>query len=101
MTLSMTSWTIVFDTIYALQDVKDDAEVGIGSTALLFGTYLKPILGIFAVISVAAIAYTGFLSRCGAVFWVVSIGGAMLWHTRALCALKVDDTSACWTAFKV
>jgi 4-hydroxybenzoate polyprenyltransferase len=30
-------WTIGYDTIYALQDVKDDAQAGIGSTALFFG----------------------------------------------------------------
>ncbi len=31
-------WTIGYDTIYALQDARDDAVVGIRSTARLFGT---------------------------------------------------------------
>ena len=31
------SWTIGYDTIYALQDTRDDAIVGIRSTARLFG----------------------------------------------------------------
>ena len=30
-------WTIGYDTIYALQDARDDAIVGIRSTARLFG----------------------------------------------------------------
>ena len=30
-------WTIGYDTIYALQDARDDAIVGIKSTARLFG----------------------------------------------------------------
>ena len=34
-------WTIGYDTIYALQDVEDDAIVGIGSTARLFGARVR------------------------------------------------------------
>lgn len=35
--LAATIWTIVYDTIYAYQDVKDDKKLGVGSTALYFG----------------------------------------------------------------
>ena len=31
------AWTLVYDTIYAHQDAKDDLKVGIRSTALRFG----------------------------------------------------------------
>ena len=34
-------WTIGYDTIYALQDARDDAIVGIGSTARLFGAQVR------------------------------------------------------------
>jgi 4-hydroxybenzoate polyprenyltransferase len=34
-------WTIGFDTIYALQDVRDDAIAGVRSTARLFGAKVK------------------------------------------------------------
>jgi 4-hydroxybenzoate polyprenyltransferase len=33
-------WTIGYDTIYALQDSKDDRQAGVKSTALLFGNYV-------------------------------------------------------------
>lgn len=35
--LGCVAWTIAYDTIYALQDVEDDALVGVRSTARLFG----------------------------------------------------------------
>ena len=35
-------WVIGYDTIYALQDIEDDALVGVKSTARLFGTNVKP-----------------------------------------------------------
>jgi 4-hydroxybenzoate polyprenyltransferase len=34
-------WTIGYDTIYALQDARDDAIVGIHSTARLFGAQVR------------------------------------------------------------
>ena len=40
-------WTIGYDTIYALQDARDDAIVGIKSTARLFGAKVRQGVGIF------------------------------------------------------
>jgi 4-hydroxybenzoate polyprenyltransferase len=38
-------WIIGYDTIYALQDVSDDAIIGVKSTARLFGTHVRPCVG--------------------------------------------------------
>ncbi|PXA97423.1 4-hydroxybenzoate octaprenyltransferase [Nostoc sp. 3335mG] len=35
-------WVIGYDTLYALQDIEDDALVGVKSTARLFGANVKP-----------------------------------------------------------
>ncbi len=40
-------WTIGYDTIYALQDARDDAIVGIKSTARLFGRHARLGVGAF------------------------------------------------------
>jgi 4-hydroxybenzoate polyprenyltransferase len=40
-------WTIGYDTIYALQDARDDAIVGIKSTARLFGARVRSGVGVF------------------------------------------------------
>jgi 4-hydroxybenzoate polyprenyltransferase len=37
-------WTLVYDTIYAYMDKRDDVRAGIKSTALLFGPNTKAIL---------------------------------------------------------
>ncbi len=56
-------WTVGYDTIYALQDRTDDAIVGIGSTALFFGSRVRPavavIYGLAAVLAVGALASAG------------------------------------------
>ncbi|HVY51309.1 MAG TPA: 4-hydroxybenzoate octaprenyltransferase [Devosia sp.] len=40
-------WVIGYDTIYALQDIEDDALIGVKSTARLFGDRVKPIVALF------------------------------------------------------
>jgi 4-hydroxybenzoate polyprenyltransferase len=42
--LSCISWTLLYDTIYAHMDKKDDEKAGIRSTARLFAARTKPIL---------------------------------------------------------
>ncbi len=57
------AWTIGYDTIYALQDARDDAIVGIRSTARLFGSRVKLGVGAFyagnAALALAAIEAAG------------------------------------------
>jgi 4-hydroxybenzoate polyprenyltransferase len=54
--LSAFAWTIGYDTIYALQDARDDAIVGIRSTARLFGAHARMGIGLFYAAS-AALAF--------------------------------------------
>lgn len=49
--LGLMFWTVGYDTIYACQDIEDDAFVGIKSTARRFGKYIK---------AAVALSYTAF-----------------------------------------
>jgi 4-hydroxybenzoate polyprenyltransferase len=57
------AWVIGYDTIYAHQDVEDDALIGIKSTARLFGARTRPALALFYALAVvligAALALAG------------------------------------------
>jgi 4-hydroxybenzoate polyprenyltransferase len=57
-------WTIGYDTIYAMQDTRDDAIVGIRSTARLFGAKARLGVGIFYA-AAAALALTAILIAGG------------------------------------
>ncbi len=50
MYLACIFWTLFYDTIYALQDIKDDTFIGVKSTARLFGKNLKYWLFLFLVL---------------------------------------------------
>jgi 4-hydroxybenzoate polyprenyltransferase len=82
--LSAFSWTIGYDTIYALQDARDDAIVGIRSTARLFGARAPlgvgafyaaaAVLALLAILSVGGglIALVGWLAYAAHLAWQVS-----------------------------
>jgi 4-hydroxybenzoate polyprenyltransferase len=57
------SWTLVYDTLYAHQDKKDDAKLGLKSTALTFGENTKPILSALAAATWAGWMAAGY--NCG------------------------------------
>ena len=66
-------WTIGYDTIYALQDARDDAIVGIKSTARLFGRYARLGVGAFY-LATAALTQAALLAAGGG--WIAELGWA-------------------------
>jgi 4-hydroxybenzoate polyprenyltransferase len=78
------TWTIGYDTIYALQDARDDAIVGIRSTARLFGARARLGVALFYGLSAAltlaaieaagggSIALIGWLAFIAHLAWQVS-----------------------------
>lgn len=93
------SWTLIYDTIYAHQDIKDDRQVGIKSTALLFGDSTKQILSALTIGQFGSLAYLGATQDLGPVFWT---GGAMAfaYTARILYSLDIKDVKGCGVWFK-
>ncbi|VTZ48361.1 4-hydroxybenzoate octaprenyltransferase [Methylocella tundrae] len=58
-------WTIGYDTIYAMMDVKDDAIVGIGSTARFFGRRVRAGVACLYAVSIACVAAAIFAAGAG------------------------------------
>ncbi len=73
-------WTIGYDTIYAVQDIEDDALTGIGSTARAFGEHLRLGIGVFYALAVICIevallaASAGFPAQGGLVLFALHLG---------------------------
>uniref|UniRef100_A0A0K8SVG1 4-hydroxybenzoate polyprenyltransferase, mitochondrial n=3 Tax=Lygus hesperus TaxID=30085 RepID=A0A0K8SVG1_LYGHE len=55
-------WTIIYDTIYAHQDVADDLLIGIKSTAIKFGENTKLFLSLFSVGMVSNLLLSGVMA---------------------------------------
>lgn len=99
LTFGAFAWTILYDTIYALQDKKDDAKAGVKSTALLFGAYVKQILAVFGAIFVATLAYAGVRTGQNELYFIITVGGAGLHIAYQLITLNDDDPADCFDKF--
>jgi 4-hydroxybenzoate polyprenyltransferase len=79
-------WTLGYDTIYALQDMEDDALAGVKSTARLFGPQTPVWVALFYLASVLLILVAGLAVRPGWAFAAVMLAVAshFLWQVRGL-----------------
>ncbi len=74
-------WTIGYDTIYALQDIRDDEKAGVGSTARLFGAHVRiavgALYGLSAIFAAAAVhfAQVGYLAQVGVAAYACHLAG--------------------------
>jgi 4-hydroxybenzoate polyprenyltransferase len=92
------SWVIGYDTIYALQDIEDDALIGVKSTALLFGARTRPALTAFYAMAVVLIGVSLALAKAGAPGWIaLAIFAAhLVWQ---IVRLDISDAALCKRVF--
>ena len=92
-------WTLGYDTIYACQDMEDDAMVGVKSTALALQSNLTLWLWIFYAVAAALAALAGVLA--GAPLWLALLILPYAFHLFDQIR-KTDpaDAAACLAVFK-
>jgi len=97
---SNVAWTVLYDTIYAHQDIKDDKKVGVKSTAIANEGRTRLFLSALGVAQISLLAGAGVIAGMGPAFYVGSCGGAAVglgWMIRRANFKKVED---CWWWFK-
>jgi len=79
-------WVIAYDTIYAMQDVEDDALIGVKSTARLFGSRTRPIVSGFYAAGWLLWVAAGFAAGAGWIFLLGALigGGILVWQIWTL-----------------
>lgn len=83
------------DTIYACPDKPYDKQIGVYSTALLFGDHIRPLLSVFAMGFVASLAYAGHVNGQGPTYFIVSVGvpaTRLLWQLMTTTDFEKDGT---------
>jgi len=91
-------WTIAFDTYYAMVDRKDDLQIGIKSTAILFGKYDLLIIGLLQVAVLALLIWAGLLFDRGTVYFIALAVAAAYFINQHFIS-RSRDREACFTAF--
>lgn len=93
------AWTMVYDTIYAMQDQRDDAIVGVRSTARRFADAPRRWLTLFAVLALALWSLTGWLAALGPGYFAL-LAAVALHFGWQIATLKPHDQADCLAKFK-
>uniref|UniRef100_A0A8D0F5Q2 4-hydroxybenzoate polyprenyltransferase, mitochondrial n=1 Tax=Strix occidentalis caurina TaxID=311401 RepID=A0A8D0F5Q2_STROC len=91
-------WTLVYDTIYAHQDKRDDIIIGVKSTALHFKEDTKQWLSGFSLAMLLSLCMAGM--NCNQTFPYYSAVAAVGAHlAHQIYTLDIDKPEDCWKKF--
>lgn len=93
------AWTMVYDTIYAMQDQRDDAVVGVLSTARRFADAPRLWLTLFAVLALVLWSLTGWLAALGPAYFAL-LAAVALHFGWQIATLKPHNQADCLAKFK-
>lgn len=77
-------WTLGYDTIYGMQDIKDDLKIGVKSTSIKFEKKMKPFLLICYSISASLLLLSLGLLNANFVFFIMAILSSFILFVQVL-----------------
>ena len=91
-------WAVAYDTMYSMVDRDDDLEIGVKSTAILFGDYDRLMVGVFQLLFVIALLLAGLdLGMSMPYYLGLAAGALLLVYQQFLIADRVP--AHCFLAF--
>lgn len=91
---------IIYDAVYAHQDLKDDIKAGVKSVAVAWRERTKPILCFLSAVEVGLIGVTGYELGLGIIYFVCAVGGTASVLGLMIWSVKLDVSSDCGRWFK-
>lgn len=92
-------WAMIYDTIYAQQDLEDDMKAGIRSLAVHYRGQTKRLLTVLLSAMVALLVLGGRQSNMGYLYYLLSVCGPMASLGSMIVMVNLNDSASCWTWF--
>lgn len=92
------TWTVAYDTQYAMVDRDDDLRIGVKSTAILFGRLDKLMIGLLQLTTLLLLAIIGWRMELRWIFYLTLVGSAVLFFWQQKLIAK-RERQACFRAF--
>ncbi len=96
--LATALWIILYDTFYAMVDQADDVRLGVYSTAILFDSYIKLVVGLLQITVLFLLGFIGNLFDLGNFFYLSILASAMLF-LRQQFLIRNKEPESCLKAF--
>jgi 4-hydroxybenzoate polyprenyltransferase len=87
-------WVIGYDTIYALQDIEDDAIVGIGSTARAYGPNVRLFIAVMYAAAIMMLGLALLVAVSGLAAWVGFLAFSLHLGWQVTVLRPQDETQA-------
>lgn len=98
--LSCVAWTMVYDTIYAAQDRKDDVKVGVLSPVVRHQDKTRRVIMGAALMQIALLCLTGVVMKASAVYFLCACLGGSLMLGAMVGSVRLSDPKDCLWWFK-
>ena len=92
-------WTVIYDTIYAHQDLQDDLKAGIKSMAVLLRDNSKVLLTNALIAMTALQVACGRAANLGMAFYLLAVGGSAASLGIMLVFVDIQSSKNCWWWF--
>lgn len=97
--LASVTWVLIFDTLYAHIDLKDDLRVGVKSAAVQIRGFAKPALWLWSLAMASCLIASGSRAGMGPAYYIVTVLGAMLGVGFSIAKVDLSDRASCWNTF--
>lgn len=92
-------WAMIYDTIYAHQDLRDDLKAGIKSLAVLYRDRTKVLLWQLLALMIILLLVCGWLSGMGVTYYLMAVGGTMMSLGLMIARVELKNSRSCWWWF--
>lgn len=93
--LAIILWTMIYDTVYAHQDLKDGIKAGAKSMAVRFAYSTKVLVSVLAIIQVGLLVLAGCLVQMLPVYYLGTCGGSAVALVFMINKVDLEDPRSC------
>lgn len=91
-------WALIYDTQYAMVDREDDLKIGIKSTAILFGSWDRLVVGLLQLLMLLTLIWVGLAAERGAAYFAgVAVAAGLAGYQQWL--MRAREPARCFEAF--
>ena len=91
---------MIYDTVYAHQDLEDDLKAAVMSMAVACGGRTKEVLTLLSAVEIGLLSGAGYLIGFGAWYFFTAVGGTTVMLSTMIVMVNLKEPAACMNWFK-